>query len=66
MEDEYISNLNTSDLEDTDLLNQLKKNEEELTKIKSELDEKNKLCLSQKHQIEDLSIENKDLQEKFN
>ena len=66
MADEYVSNMNTNDYEDSELLNKFKKKEEECTKIKSELDEKNKLCLSQKHKIEDLSIEKKDLEEKFN
>ena len=40
--------------------------EEELTKTKAQLDEKNKLCLNQKHQIEDLSIETKNLEDKYN
>ena len=51
MMDEYLTNLNTSDLDDTELLNKLKQKEEELNKIKKELDEKSKLCLSQKHKI---------------
>ena len=63
MEDEYLSNINT---DDTEILEKFKQKEEELTNVKAQLDEKNKLCLSQKHKIEDLSIENKDLQEKFN
>ena len=66
MDDEYITNLNTNDLDDNNLLNKLKKIEEELSNIKKQLDEKNKLCLSQKHKIEDLSIEIKDLKEKNN
>ena len=66
MDDEYITNMNTTDIDDNEILKKLKKNEEELSKIKTQLDEKNKLCLNQKHKIEDLSIENKDLQEKFN
>ena len=66
MDDEYITNMNTTDIDDNEMIKKLKKNEEELSKIKSQLDEKNKLYLSQKHKIEDLSIENKDLQEKFN
>ena len=56
MDDEYITNLNTNDLDDNNLLNKLKKTEEELSNIKKQLDVKNKLCLSQKHKIEDLSI----------
>ena len=63
MMDEYLTNLNTSDLDDTELLNKLKQKEEELNKIKKELDEKSKLCLSQKHKIEDLSIEKKDMED---
>ena len=62
MEDEYLTNLNT---DDNELLTKLKRKEEELTKIKSELDEKSKLCLSQKHKIEDLTIENNDLVKKY-
>ena len=42
MMDEYLTNLNTSDLDDTELLNKLKQKEEELNKIKKELDEKSK------------------------
>ena len=63
MEDEYISNLNT---DDNELLQKYQKLEEELTKTKAQLDEKNKLCLNQKHQIEDLSIETKNLEDKYN
>ena len=64
MEDEYMSN--TSDIDDSGLINKIKQTEEELSKIRKELDEKNKLCLSQKHKIDDLSIEVKDLKEKNN
>ena len=39
------------------MIQKLKKAEEELVEIKKNLDEKNKLCLSQKHQIEDFTIE---------
>ena len=54
------------DLDDNELPNKLKKAQDELIKMKAELDEKNKLCLTQKHTIEDLNIEKKDLEEKFN
>ena len=62
-EDEYITNMPSELLEEGAAL---KKTQEELAKVKAELDEKNKLCLSQKHQIEDLNIESKDLKEKLN
>ena len=65
-EEEYITNINTEDLGDEEVLEKLKKAEAELTKVKSELDEKSKLCLEQKHQLEDLFIETKDLKEKYN
>ena len=64
--DEYITNINTDDIGDEELLNKLKKVEAELSETKSKLDEKSKLCLEQKHQLEDLFIETKDLKEKYN
>ena len=64
--DEYITNINTDDIGDEELLNKLKKAEAELSETKSKLDEKTKLCLEQKHQLEDLFIETKDLKEKYN
>ena len=63
--EEYITNLNTDDLGDEELLNKIKKAESELSEVKTQLDEKSKLCLDQKHQLEDLFIENKDLKEKY-
>ena len=62
MDDEYMTNMNT---DDTELLNKLKNKEEELTKVKAELEEKNQLCLTQKLKIEDFTIEKKDLEAKF-
>ena len=64
--DEYITNINTDDISDEELLNKLKKVEQELSETKSKLDEKTKLCLEQKHQLEDLYIETSDLKEKYN
>ena len=49
--DEYITNINTDDIGDEELLNKLKKVEAELSETKSKLDEKSKLCLDQKHQL---------------
>ena len=57
---------NTSDIDDSGLINKIKQTEEELSKIRKELDEKNKLCLKQKHEIENLTIEIKDLKENNN
>ena len=65
-DEEYITNMTATDLDDNELPNKLKKAQDELIKMKAELDEKNKLCLTQKHNIEDLNIEKKDLEEKFN
>ena len=63
--EEYITNINTDDLGDTE--NELlKEKHKELSEVKAKLEEKEKLCLEQKHQIEDLLIENKDLKEKYN
>ena len=64
--DEYISNINTDDIGEDELLNKLKKVQAELAETKSNLDEKTKLYLDQKHQYEDLLIETKDLKEKYN
>ena len=63
--EEYITNINTDDIGDEELLNKLKKVETELSETKTQLDEKTKLCLEQKHQLEDLFIETKDLKEKY-
>lgn len=65
-DEEYITNMTATDLDDNELPNKLKKAQDELIKMKAELDEKNKLCLTQKHNIEDLTIEKKDLETKFN
>jgi len=65
-DEDYITNMASNDLDDNELPNKLKKAQDELIKMKAELDEKNKLCLTQKHTIEDLNIEKKDLEEKFN
>ena len=61
MEDEYITNINTDDVGDIEILEKLKKAEAELSKVKSELDEKSKLYLDQKHNLEELDSENKNL-----
>ena len=66
MRDDYISNINTDDIGEDELIEKLKKMEAELSETKSKLDEKAKLCLDQKHQLEDLFIETKDLKEKYN
>lgn len=64
-QDEYITNINTDDLGETE--NELlKEKHKELQEVKAKLEEKEKLCLEQKHQLEDLLIENKDLKEKYN
>ena len=64
-QDEYITNINTDDLGETE--NELlKEKHKELQEVKAKLEEKEKLFLEQKHQIEDLLIENKDLKEKYN
>ena len=55
-DEEYITNMTTNDLDDNELPNKLKKAQDELIKMKAELEEKNKLCLTQKHTIEDLNI----------
>ena len=60
-EEEYITNINTEDLGDEEVLEKLKKAEAELTKVKSELDEKSKLCLDQKHKLDELSSEKENL-----
>ena len=62
MEDEYITNVNTEDLGDEGLLEKLKKAESELTTVKTELEEKSKLCLEQKHKLDDINQENTKLQ----
>ena len=62
-QDEYITNINTDDLGENELL---KAKEAEISEVKAKLEEKEKLCLEQKHQIEDLLIKNKDLKEKYN
>ena len=56
-EKEYITNNDTDELTDEETLKKLKKVEEELSKVKSELDEKSKLCLEQKHKIDELTGE---------
>ena len=62
MEDEYITNMNPNDIMDeNEPIQKLKKAEAELAEMKNNLDEKNKLCLSQKHQIEDFTIKVKNL-----
>ena len=63
MEDEYITNVNTEDLGDEGLLEKLKKAESELTTVKTELEEKSKLCLEQKHKLDELSLENNNLKD---
>ena len=66
MEDEYITNMNTNViLDENEIIQKLKKAEEELVEVKKNLDEKNKLCLSQKHKIEDFTIEMKNLNDKI-
>ena len=66
MEDEYTKNNNKNDInEDNEQKNKLKKAEEELIEIKHKLEEKNQLCLSQKLQIEDFTIELKNLNGKL-
>ena len=63
MDNEYITNLNTEDLNDEEIVEKLKKADNELSKVKSELDEKSKLCLEQKHKLDELSLENNNLKE---
>ena len=66
MEDEYITNMNTNDIiDENETIVKLNKAEAELAEVKRNLDEKNKLCLDQKHQIEDFTIEVKNLNEKL-
>ena len=66
MEDEYITNMNPNDiLDENETIKKLKKAETELAEVKKNLDEKNKLCLSQKHDIEDMTIELKNLGDKI-
>ena len=66
MEDEYITNMNPNDIMDeNEPIQKLKKAEAELAEMKNNLDEKNKLYLSQKHQIEDFTIEVKNLNDKL-
>ena len=62
MEVNFLSN---NEIGDFDLLNQLRKYETELSETKSQLSEKTRLYLDQKHQFEDLFIETKDLKEKY-
>ena len=66
MEDEYITNLNTDDIEDDEILEKLKRSESELIESKNQIDEKTKLYLDQKHKYEDLLIEWNNLKEEFN
>ena len=63
--DEYITNLSTDDI-DKEIVERYKKVEAELLETKKKLDEKSKIYLDQKHQLEDLLIETKDLKEKYN
>ena len=66
MTDEYITNMNTEDiLDDNEPLAKLKIAQAELESTKQQLDEKNKLCMNQKHQIDDFVIEVKDLNDKL-
>ena len=66
MDDEYITNMNPNDiLDENETIKKLKKAETELAEVKKNLDEKNKLCLSQKHDIEDMTIELKNLGDKI-
>ena len=66
MENEYITNINIDDIGEDALLEKIKNVEAELSETKSKLNEKTKLYLDQKHQLEDLFIETKDLKEKYN
>jgi len=52
-------------LDENETIKKLKKAETELAEVKKNLDEKNKLCLSQKHDIEDMTIELKNLGDKI-
>ena len=52
-------------MDENEPIQKLKKAEAELAEMKNNLDEKNKLCLSQKHQIEDFTIEVKNLNDKL-
>ena len=63
MENEYITNNDTDDLGEDEILTKLKKAEEELSAVKAQLDEKNKLCLDQTHKIEEMNLENKNLKD---
>ena len=63
MENEYITNNDTDDLGEDEILTKLKKAEEELSAVKAQLDEKNKLCLDQTHKIEEMTLENKNLKD---
>ena len=66
MEDEYVTNMNSNDIiDENETIQKLKKAEAELVELKKNLDEKNKFCLSQKHQIEDFTIEVKNLNDKL-
>ena len=66
MEDEYITNMNPNDIiDENETMKKLKKTEADLAELKHNLDEKNKLCLAQKHQIEDFTIEVKNLNDKL-
>ena len=66
MEDEYISNMNSNDIiDENETLQKLKKTEAELVENKNILEEKNKLCLTQKHQIEEYIIEVNNLNDKI-
>ena len=63
MDNDDISNINTDDTSDKEILEKLKKANDELSKVKTELDEKSKLCLEQKHKLDELSLENGNLKE---
>ena len=65
-EKEYLSNINTDDISDEELLKKLKKLETELSEVKTELDKKSKLCLEQEHKIDDLTLEKNNLTEEKN
>ena len=66
MTDEYITNMNPDEiLDENEPLAKLKIAQAELAEIKNQLNEKNKLCLEQKHQIENSTIELNDLKDKL-
>lgn len=62
--DDYITNMATADdILDDDLLKKAVGLQEELESTKQSLQEKSKICLEQKHKIEDMIIEIKNLKE---